>query len=156
MKATPMKVSFAKAARSDAETLVQMRIEAMRESLQRIGRFDPQRARDRFMSSFDPTWCRFIVAGDVYVGFVQTKPCDDYLLLEHLYVVPAYQGSGIGSAVLESILADADSRSRSVKVGALRDSQANRFYQRHGFLKIDETDWDIYYLRAPLRLGENR
>lgn len=61
-----MKVSFAKAAHSDAETLVQMRIEAMRESLQRIGRFDPQRARDRFMSSFDPTWCRFIVAGDVF------------------------------------------------------------------------------------------
>jgi len=34
---------------SDAEDLVQLRILAMRESLERIGRFDPQRARDRFL-----------------------------------------------------------------------------------------------------------
>lgn len=150
------KVGFTNAAHSDAETLVQMRIEAMQESLERIGRFDPQRARERFLSSFAPARCRFVVVGGVRVGFVQTKPADEYILLEHLYVVPEHQGKGIGSAVLESILADADSRSRSVKVGALRDSESNRFYQRHGFLKIDETDWDIYYLRAPLRLSERR
>ncbi|RMN79860.1 hypothetical protein ALQ56_05513, partial [Pseudomonas syringae pv. papulans] len=32
----------------DFETLVAIRIEAMRESLERVGRFDPVRARERF------------------------------------------------------------------------------------------------------------
>lgn len=32
-----------------------------------------------------------------------------------------------------------------VKVGALRGSDSNRFYQRLGFRKLSEDEWDIYY-----------
>jgi hypothetical protein len=42
------------AAASDRESLVLIRIEAMRESLERIGRFDPARARERLESGFVP------------------------------------------------------------------------------------------------------
>jgi GNAT superfamily N-acetyltransferase len=83
--------------------------------------------------------------------FVLVKPDDDHLVLEHLYIVPEYQGKGIGSAVLNPIFAEADSRSIPVKVGALRDSDSNRFYQRHGFLETEEAEWDIYYVRASRR-----
>ncbi|RQS65527.1 N-acetyltransferase [Burkholderia sp. Bp8963] len=144
-----MNVTFATTTHSDADLLVQIRIAAMQESLERIGRFDPQRAGDRFLSSFDPAFCRLIVVDGVNVGFVLAKPADDHLALEHLYIVPVHQGRGIGSAVLAAIFADADSRSLPVKVGALRDSDSNRFYQRHGFRKVEEAEWDIYYLRAP-------
>ncbi|WP_258002403.1 GNAT family N-acetyltransferase [Burkholderia sp. WAC0059] len=146
-----MNLTFATTTHDDAETLVQMRIDAMRESLERIGRFDPRRARDRFLSSFDRAFCRFVVADGVPVGFVLVKPVHDHLALEHLYIVPAHQGRGIGAAVLMSIFADADSQSIPVRVGALRDSDSNRFYQRHGFVKIDEAEWDIYYVREPRR-----
>ncbi|WP_245841393.1 GNAT family N-acetyltransferase [Paraburkholderia ribeironis] len=139
-----MKVTFANTTHSDAEALVQIRIEAMRESLERIGRFDPRRARDRFLSSFDPAFCRFVMVDGVSVGFVLAKLTDDHLALEHLYIVPEHQGKGIGSAVLDSIFADADCRSIPVRVGALRDSDSNRFYQQNGFSKIEETEWDIY------------
>ncbi|PAJ78822.1 GNAT family N-acetyltransferase [Burkholderia ubonensis] len=144
-----MKLTYASTIRDDAETLVQIRIAAMRESLERVGRFDPQRARARFLSSFDPACCRFILADGVTVGFLLVRPADEHLTLEHLYILPAHQGRGIGSAVLASILADADSRALPVKVGALRGSDSNRFYQRHGFMKIDDAQWDIYYVRAP-------
>jgi ribosomal protein S18 acetylase RimI-like enzyme len=140
-------LTFANTSHGNAETLVQMRIDAMRESLERIGRFDPQRAKDRFLSSFDPAFCKFIVVDSISVGFVSAKVTSDHLILEHLYIVPEYQGRGIGSAVLASIFADADSRAISIKVGALRDSDSNRFYQRHGFVKIGEAEWDIYYIR---------
>ncbi|RQT13111.1 hypothetical protein [Burkholderia contaminans] len=33
--------------------------------------------------------------------------------------------------------------------GALRGSDSNRFYARHGFVQADEAEWDIYYMRAP-------
>ncbi len=144
-----MKLTFASTTHNDAETLVKIRIDAMRESLERIGRFDPQRARDRFLLSFDPSCSRFIVADGVSVGFVVVKPTDGYLMIENLYILPEHQGRGIGSVVLDSIFADADSRSIPVKVGALRESDANRFYQRHGFVKTEEAEWDIHYVRAP-------
>ncbi|NML31718.1 GNAT family N-acetyltransferase [Paraburkholderia antibiotica] len=142
-----MKVTFVGTTHHDVDALVQIRIEAMRESLEQIGRFDPQRARDRFLASFDPAFCRFILVDGACAGFVLARPVDDYLALDHLYIVPQHQGKGIGSAVLASVFADADARSMPVKVGALRGSASNRFYQRHGFLKIEEAEWDIYYVR---------
>ena len=145
-----MKLTFESTKHSDAETLVQMRIRAMRESLERIGRFDPQRARDRFLSSFEPSECKFILIDGVSVGFVVVRLVESHLVLDHLYVVPEHQNKGIGSAVLGSVLKDADTRSVAVKLGALRDSDSNRFYQRHGFVKTAETEWDIYYVRAPM------
>jgi GNAT superfamily N-acetyltransferase len=145
-----LKLTFESTTHGDAETLVRMRIQAMRESLERIGRFDPHRARDRFISSFKPSECRFILIDGVSVGFVVVRRAESHLALDHLYVVPEHQKKGIGSAVLGSVLKDADAQSLAVKLGALRDSDSNRFYQRHGFVKTTETEWDIYYVRAPM------
>ncbi|AOI87814.1 GNAT family N-acetyltransferase [Burkholderia pseudomultivorans] len=134
---------------SDADILVDIRIAAMRESLSRIGRFDPQRARERFLASFDAALCRFIEVDGVRVGLVMVRPLDDYWLLDHLYVLPEYQGKGIGAAVLQEVFKRADARRMPIRVGALRDSDANGFYQRHGFVRTDEAEWDIYYERQP-------
>ncbi|WP_373558433.1 GNAT family N-acetyltransferase [Burkholderia sp. HI2500] len=145
----PMNLTFPLATRSDAETLVAIRIAAMRDSLERIGRFDPQRARDRFLASFDPARCRLIEVDGVSAGFFVVRPQEDHWLLDHLYIVPEHQGKGIGAAVLRKIFADADSQRVPVRVGALRGSDSNRFYARHGFVQADEAEWDIYYVRAP-------
>ncbi|RFU45679.1 N-acetyltransferase [Paraburkholderia sp. DHOC27] len=123
----------------------------MRESLERIGRFDPGRAREGFLASFEPAFCRFILVDEVRAGLVQVEPEADHLLLNHFYIAPAYQGQGVGAIVLRTILADAQSRDISVRLKALRDSDSNRFYQRHGFTKTGESEWDIYYVREPVR-----
>ncbi|WP_322085167.1 GNAT family N-acetyltransferase [Burkholderia sp. BCC1999] len=144
-----MNLTFAPTTQSDAETLVAIRIAAMRDSLERIGRFDPQRARNRFLASFDPALCRFIEADGARAGFYVIRPNDDHWLLDHLYIVPAHQGKGIGAAVLREIFARADAQRMIVRVGALRGSASNRFYERHGFVRSDEAQWDIYYVREP-------
>ncbi|WP_175861741.1 GNAT family N-acetyltransferase [Burkholderia cepacia] len=144
-----MNLTFPLAAQSDAETLVAIRIAAMRDSLERIGRFDPRRARERFLASFDPALCRFIEADGVNAGFFVVRPQEDHWLLDHLYIVPAHQGKGIGAAVLQRIFAAADAQRVPVRVGALRGSDSNRFYARHGFMQADEAEWDIYYVREP-------
>jgi hypothetical protein len=45
----PPAVTFEQALATDAEALVQLRIAAMRESLEHLARFDPVRARERFL-----------------------------------------------------------------------------------------------------------
>jgi GNAT superfamily N-acetyltransferase len=144
-----LNVTFAHTTSNDADTLVQIRIDAMRESLERIGRFDPVRARDRFLASFDARYCRYILVDGEKAGFVLVRPESAHLLLDHLYIVPAHQGKGVGAAVLDAVLADADAQRLPVKVGALRESASNRFYQRHGFVKTAESEWDLYYVREP-------
>ena len=126
-----------------------IRIAAMRESLERLGRFDPQRARDRFLASFDPAITRHVVADDERVGFIVVRLQDDGLLLDHIYLLPQAQGRGIGTAVLADVLARADASRVPVRVVALRDSDANRFYRRHGFALVEHGEWDEFYQRDP-------
>jgi GNAT superfamily N-acetyltransferase len=73
---------------------------------------------------------------------------EDGLLLDHLYVKPAAQGRGIGAAVLAMVFAQADAQSLPVQVGALRESDSNRFYLRHGFRLVGQTEFDNCYVRA--------
>ena len=121
----------------------------MRESLERIGRFDLQRARDRFLDGFDPALTRHVLADGERVGFVVVRPQDDGLLLDHLYLLPVAQGQGIGAAVLADVLARADASRQPVRVGALRGSHSNRYYARHGFALVEQGEWDDFYRRLP-------
>ena len=57
------------------------------------------------------------------------------------------QGEGIGSWVLTQVLQEADAQGKAVSVTALKHSDANRFYLRHGFVLQAEGEWDLYYLR---------
>lgn len=132
---------------SDAESLANLRVEAMRESLERVGRFDLRRAKDRFLGGFSPNHTLHILLDGERVGFYALKPVDGGLLLDHLYISPAHQGKGIGAAVLAEVFALADLQGCSVRVGALKDSDANRFYARHGFLLVEQAEFDNYYLR---------
>lgn len=59
------------------------------------------------------------------------------------------QGKGIGAAVLQDVFANADAQRMPIRLGALRGSDSNRFYQRYGFVKTNEAEWDIYYVRQP-------
>lgn len=139
--------TLAAVAPADLALLVAIRIEAMRESLERIGRFDPVRARERFASGFVPARTRLIVVDGERVGFVVVKPDGGALLLDHLYVRPGSQGQGIGAAVLALVFAEADAKAVALRVGALRNSASNRFYLRHGFQLVERGEFDNYYVR---------
>ena len=141
-------VTLDPAADSDFEALAILRTEAMRESLERIGRFDPVRARERFRTGFSPAHTKHIVVEAERVGFVVTKPQEEHLLLDHLYVQPGHQRRGIGSRVLKLVFAQAESLRLPVKVGALRESDSNRFYARHGFKLVEQGEFDNYYIRG--------
>jgi ribosomal protein S18 acetylase RimI-like enzyme len=140
-------IAFEPVSAEDAEALVALRLAAMRESLERIGRFDPVRARERFLNAFTPEYTRHVVAEGRQVGFVVVKPIDGGLLLDHLYIAPAFQRRGIGAAVLADVFAQADAQALPVRVGALRGSESNRFYVRHGFELVESAEWDNYYVR---------
>ncbi|MBW0448472.1 N-acetyltransferase [bacterium M00.F.Ca.ET.228.01.1.1] len=144
-----MKLAFPATTESDTDTLVRIRIAAMRASLEHIGRFDPQRARERFLASFDPALCRFIEADGIRAGFIMIRPQHDHWHLDHLYILPEHQGRGIGAAVLRDVFKRADAQRMAIRLGALRGSDSNRFYRRHGFAQTDEAEWDIYYVRHP-------
>ncbi len=142
---------FETASEQDFERLFALRIETMRPSLERIGRFDPQRAHERFRRSFRPDHTRLIIADDgTLAGCVALGPDTDGLLLEHFYIASAAQGRGLGSAVLLRLLEEAQAAGLAVRLSVLQKSEAGRFYARHGFAPVGEDEWDVYYEWRPL------
>ena len=141
---------FQPATEADFPALVTLRIVAMRESLERIGRFDPERAARRFRSTFRPDDTRLIRVADAMAGCVAWCPRDEAVRIEHFYLAPAFQRRGLGAAVLRRVFAEdgaAPARVTRFRVAALRDSDANRFYARHGFVPLSQGESDVEYER---------
>jgi GNAT superfamily N-acetyltransferase len=149
MKPAANGIAFAPCAASDFEDMLAMRLAAMRESLLRAGRFDPDRSRERLKRSFYPEQSQFILRNAERIGFYTFRTAADGFHLEHFYLLPAHQSAGIGSFVLARLIAQADAAGAQIFLGALKESPANRFYQRHGFVKMTESEWDAYYVRPP-------
>lgn len=134
------------ATNDDANTLAELRVIAMRPSLEAIGRFDATRARQRFLETFTATDTTIILSEEgSLLGFYVVRDEDTALKLDHLYVDPAQQGSGLGSRVVQNIQSLARQHQKPIRLGALRGSRSNQFYQRHGFQLVAEDIWDLYY-----------
>ena len=146
----PAAFALESASAEDFEALLALRLRAMHDSLERIGLYDEARARDRLAASFDPAHTQHIVVDGVRVGFIVLKTLSHAMRLDHLYIDPGHQHRGVGHQVLLWLCAQADRAQLPVELCALKGSEANRFYLRHGFVAIGEGEWDIDYVRLPL------
>jgi GNAT superfamily N-acetyltransferase len=110
---------------------------------------------------------RRLLAGDVTVAILAGSPAVGLALvtlrpnvwydglvalLDELYVVPDLRGQGIGSTIIERLVALA--RERDVDLIEINvdegDVDAQRFYERHGFSATespDSTERAFYYYR---------
>ena len=134
---------------SDFDEMVALLIEALRTSLERLGRYDPSRARARLADGFAPQYMHHIDTDGKRVGFVTLRPDDAAqpiaLHLHHLYIRPGAQGRGIGEWVLNWAKGQAVAAGRDITLSALKLSDANRFYVRHGFVTVGQSEFDIDY-----------
>ncbi|MEX2518327.1 MAG: GNAT family N-acetyltransferase [Paracoccaceae bacterium] len=141
-------VAFAAASADDAEQLAQLRVEAMRPSLEAAGRFDEDRARARFLDGFEPSATRLILRDDELIGFFVMRYRPDHVLIEHLYVVEAEQGHGVGAGIVGYVMSRARGRKLPVRVSALTGSRANNFYLKQGFEVVGREEFDTLYESA--------
>jgi len=126
--------------------MAELRAHVMRPDLERLGRYDPVRVRRRFLDAFVPENTRVIVVDGADAGLVAVRHERDAVWIEHFYLDPGVQGRGLGSAVLEMLLAD-DSIALPFRLNVLRGSPARRLYERHGFDLESEDEVDVFMKR---------
>lgn len=84
----------------DIEPVAELRAVVMRPDLERLGRYDEQRVRQRFRDAFDPAHTWVIEVGGDFAGCVALRPAEDpqgpVHWLEHFYLDPRLHGLGIG------------------------------------------------------------
>jgi ribosomal protein S18 acetylase RimI-like enzyme len=134
---------------TDVEAIAELRATVMRPDLERLGRYDEYRVRQRLRDSFSPHHTSVIVADGAFAGCVTVRPAEDGRRLEHFYLAPDLQGRGLGSAVLRTVLEQIDADAVPVRLNVLQGSAAQRLYERHGFTVEDEDPIDVYMVRHP-------
>lgn len=131
---------------------MELRAVVMRPDLERLGRFDEHRVRQRFRDAFVERHMSIIMAeGHHFAGCVALRPAADGHWLEHFFIAPELQGLGLGSAVLRSLLARTDADGELVRLNVLQGSAAQRLYERHGFTVETEDPVDVFMVRGPRR-----
>ena len=146
-----MSIVLVVASADDADKLATLRVNAMRESLEAMGLFDPSRARARFLDRFDPSVTYKIMRGQHIAGFFVLKSYPDHLHLDHLYVANAEQGKGVGREVMEYVKSCSREQSLPVRLCALNKSVANKFYANHAFKVTHADKLDTYYEYDPMQ-----
>lgn len=138
---------FAPVNEADFEPLLAIRIEVMREHLERVFRYEPERARRFFRAAFDEPGLRLILIDGALAGCVAFRPRDGEIVIDSFYLARRYHNRGLGTDILKALLAEADALGRPVELGVLHGSPAGRFYERHGFAKVDGDEVEAYYRR---------
>jgi GNAT superfamily N-acetyltransferase len=144
--------SLRSAVATDLEVLADLRAVVLRADLERLGRYDEHRVRQRLRNSFSPGHTSIIMAEAELAGSITLRPAaGGRQLLEHFYLAPRFQGRGLGSAVLESVLDRTDQLNQTVGLDVLQGSAARRLYERHGFVVEAEDPIDVFMVRPPGR-----
>jgi RimJ/RimL family protein N-acetyltransferase len=101
-----------------------------------------------FRDHFDPAVRRAIVCEGTLAGFLDVREDETGVHLDNVELGPSFQGKGVGSEILCSLL----SRGKPVRLQALKvNVRARRLYARLGFEGIGETETHVLMAwRSPL------
>jgi GNAT superfamily N-acetyltransferase len=127
----------------------------LRPDLERLGRFDPIRVRQRFLSGFETESTRVVMVDEVDAGSLAIRREAGCYWLEHFYLKTEFQGTGIGSAVLKAQLA-ALGEAATIRLNVLQGSRARGLYDRFGFTVEREDPVDVFMVRAALETSDAR
>ncbi len=138
---------FGPVSEADFEPLLALRIEVMREHLERVFRYSPERARRVFRATFEEPGMRLILLDGERVGCVGFRRSDSEIKIDSFYLDRRLHNTGLGTRILKTLLDEADATGLPVGLEVLKGSKADRFYTRHGFVKLSEDEIEGHYER---------
>ena len=128
-----------KAQATDSEFVFAVKEAAFREYVEQIWGWDDIYQRDLHNRRFASQDLRIIQFHGTDVGFLSTSNTSDTLKVDQLYILPEYQGRGVGAACMKRIINDANLEQKPVTLQVLKiNTRATAFYQRLGFTIVDE------------------
>ncbi|MHA7869842.1 MAG: GNAT family N-acetyltransferase [Salipiger thiooxidans] len=96
---------------------------------------------------------RIICLDDIDIGRLYVDRRDDEMHIIELSLLPAFQGRGIGTDILRSLLNEAHGGKVPVRLKVERQNPAVRLYQRHGFSTISASGHHLSMEWHPDRRG---
>jgi len=142
-----MNISLRAACNEDFAFARSLYFETMRWIIERLFGWDQAREEKNFAQFFNLDEVRIITADGQDVGWIQEQVDSTSINLGSLYVMPGMQRHGIGTQVLQTLLAQARSQSKMITLAVVKINPALHFYEKHGF-RITHEDEHKFYMRV--------
>jgi ribosomal protein S18 acetylase RimI-like enzyme len=132
-------VSFRPAVEADIPFLVELRKKTMTahevaSGLHRSAEHGITRVRASFQCA------QVILQAGEAVGLLKVVRHSSHWELLQIQLTPQFQGKGIGTTIIRSVLAEARTIGVGVRLGVLKANPARKLYERLGFVVVDEKE----------------
>lgn len=87
------------------------------------------------------------MVGGEDAGWLVFERREDAIEIDGLYLLPKFQKSGIGTKIIEGVIAQADSDLLPVRLGVAKINPALRLYERLGFEVVSESEFKFVMVR---------
>lgn len=128
--------------------LFQLQRSTMKDYVQQTWGWDETWQQEYFQQHFNPASCQIINSRGEDIGVLSVESGSEEILLHNIQLIPEYQGKGIGTSLINSILEEARQSGRQVALQVLKVNPARRLYERLGFIEIGQTE--THYLMKAL------
>lgn len=115
------------------------------------GRWDEAAQRETFFARLEKTLAEHEILeqdGEA-IGCLHVVRRPAELRLNRILLSPAFQGAGLGTLILRSLISEADAAGVPIRLRVLRVNPARRLYERLGFAVSGETPTHFEMERAP-------
>jgi len=131
------------ASADDLEDLYQLAKRTMRPYVEQTwGSWDEEYQRNRFVQGPPAELHQMVVAAGCSIGCICLRDVGDELRLDRMYIDPAFQNQGIGTAILVGIISAATERAVPIRLRVLKVNPARALYERLGFRVTLEGSYD--------------
>lgn len=97
---------------------------------------------------FDERNPHIILQGEDRAGVVGWQDHDDHILFGPIYILPEFQGKGLGTAILQKFIAQSEAEKKEIRLRTLlTNTAAKEFYEKLGFVTASSTQihWHLVY-----------
>jgi len=140
----PKLFSLRPASDEDKELCYSIHRASMLDIVAQVFSWDEDDQRTRFAREWDPSELQIVVVDDTEVGVIAVVYRPDHILLSGIELVPAFQGRGIGTALIKGLQSVAAKRCLPLHLGVfVPNKRAKALYDSLGFKEIERSEIKI-------------
>lgn len=132
--------SLRAASQADFEFLYNLKKSCLEDYVAATWGWDESFQRSHFVHHFNPANTSIIIVDGTDVGELSLEERAGGIYLAGIYILPSYQGKGLGTAILQELIEHAQAQKLALRLQVLRVNPARGLYERLGFRIVAENE----------------
>ena len=115
----------------------------MKPLLTRLDALDEPELIANFKRLYQPCDVKIIVVEGVDAGWLQISESEREICLYQIHIEPGYRARGIGTELMQDLLAHGRIREKPISLYVVRNNPAKALYERLGFKVVEEDETKV-------------